>query len=47
MTHKGREKLTQDSNALLHKRKIKSFYHFVEENSFSRGVKSMIQVIIN
>jgi hypothetical protein len=47
MTQKGREKLTQDSNVMLHKRKIKAFYHFVEENSFSRGVKSMIQVIID
>jgi hypothetical protein len=47
MTQKGREKLTQDSNALLHKRNIKAFYHFVEENSFSRGVRSMIQVIID
>ena len=37
----------QESNNWLLKRNVKAFYNLIEEESLTRGVKAMIQVIHN
>lgn len=44
LSQRARNTHFQSANDWLHKRKVKGFYNLVEDGSFARGIRSMLQV---
>ncbi|XP_076305031.1 solute carrier family 12 member 2-like [Tachypleus tridentatus] len=45
LNQRERDHLNREAHQYLQKRKVKAFYSLIEESSFSRGVRSLIQLV--